>query len=56
MLATPREALLIGTPPALPMLLIHRISRDASGRPLERVRTLFRGDRFSFTAHLGARG
>lgn len=55
-LATPREALLIGTPPALPMLLLHRISRDASGRPLERVRTLFRGDRFSFTAHLGARG
>lgn len=55
-LATPREALLIGTPPALPMLLLHRISRDASGQPLERVRTLFRGDRFSFTAHLGARG
>ncbi|MET8418269.1 GntR family transcriptional regulator [Streptomyces sp. NPDC005134] len=54
-LATPREALLIGTPPALPMLLLHRISRDASGQPLERVRTLFRGDRFSFTAHLGAR-
>ncbi|MET9435159.1 GntR family transcriptional regulator [Streptomyces sp. NPDC006551] len=55
-LATPREALLIGTPPALPMLLIHRVSRDTSGRPLERVRTLYRGDRFSFTAHLGAQG
>ncbi|MCT4356086.1 GntR family transcriptional regulator [Streptomyces sp. Je 1-79] len=55
-LATPREALLIGTPPALPMLLIHRISRDTSGRPLERVRTLYRGDRFSFTAHLGRQG
>jgi GntR family transcriptional regulator len=52
-LATPREALLIGTPPALPMLLIHRVSRDTKGRPLERVRTLYRGDRFSFTAHLG---
>ncbi|MFF8836560.1 GntR family transcriptional regulator [Streptomyces sp. NPDC015130] len=52
-LATPREALLIGTPPALPMLLLHRVSRDTSGRPLERVRTLYRGDRFSFTAHLG---
>ncbi|WP_097870103.1 GntR family transcriptional regulator [Streptomyces sp. rh34] len=51
-LATPREALLIGTPPALPMLLIHRLSRDTDGRPLERVRTLFRGDRFSFSAHL----
>lgn len=30
-LATPREALLIGTPPALPMLLIHRVSRDTRG-------------------------
>ncbi|MFE7570797.1 GntR family transcriptional regulator [Streptomyces sp. NPDC057539] len=53
-LATPREALLIGTPPALPMLLIHRVSRDTAGNPLERVRTLYRGDRFSFTTHLGA--
>ncbi|MEV6422650.1 GntR family transcriptional regulator [Streptomyces sp. NPDC051662] len=52
-LATPREALLIGTPPALPMLLIHRVSRDTTGNPLERVRTLYRGDRFSFTTHLG---
>jgi GntR family transcriptional regulator len=51
-LATPREALLIGTPPALPMLLIHRVSRDTDGRPLERVRSLYRGDRFSFTTHL----
>ncbi|MFJ5302246.1 GntR family transcriptional regulator [Streptomyces sp. NPDC088350] len=51
-LATPREALLIGTPPALPMLLIHRVSRDTEGRPLERVRGLYRGDRFSFTSHL----
>lgn len=51
-LATPREALLIGTPPALPMLLIHRVSRDAEGQPLERVRGLYRGDRFSFTSHL----
>ncbi|MGC5361807.1 GntR family transcriptional regulator [Streptomyces sp. DT24] len=55
-LATPREALLIGTPPALPMLLLHRVSRDSAGAPLERVRTLYRGDRFSFTAHLGRRG
>ncbi|OII64219.1 GntR family transcriptional regulator [Streptomyces sp. CC53] len=52
-LATPREALLVGTPPALPMLLLHRLSRDAAGWPLERVRTLFRGDRFSFTTRLG---
>ncbi|MDF3297696.1 GntR family transcriptional regulator [Streptomyces tropicalis] len=51
-LATPREALLVGTPPALPMLLMHRVSRDAEGLPLERVRTLYRGDRFSFSTHL----
>ncbi|MDI5962427.1 GntR family transcriptional regulator [Streptomyces sp. SL54] len=51
-LATPREALLIGTPPALPMLLLHRSSSDAEGRPLERVRSLYRGDRFSFTVRL----
>ncbi|MFJ1754999.1 GntR family transcriptional regulator [Kitasatospora sp. NPDC088134] len=53
-LATPREALLIGTPPALPMLLLHRRSRDATGHPLELVRTLYRGDRFSFTLDLTA--
>ncbi|WP_173405698.1 GntR family transcriptional regulator [Streptantibioticus cattleyicolor] len=51
-LATPREALLIGTPPALPMLLLHRLSRDTGGRPVERVRSLYRGDRFSFTTRL----
>lgn len=51
-LATPREALLIGTSPALPMLLLLRSSCDASGEPLERVRSLYRGDRFSFTVHL----
>ncbi|WP_175412011.1 GntR family transcriptional regulator [Streptomyces sp. TRM64462] len=52
-LATPREALLVGTPPALPMLLLHRLSRDTGHRPVERVRTLYRGDRFSFTTRLG---
>ncbi|SFF64109.1 GntR family transcriptional regulator [Actinacidiphila alni] len=54
-LATPREALLIGTPPALPMLLLHRSSKDEAGEPLERVRSLYRGDRFSFTVHLEKR-
>ena len=52
MLATPREALLIGTPPALPMLLLHRRSWDVKGHPFERVRTLYRGDRFSFSTEL----
>ncbi|CCH29065.1 GntR family transcriptional regulator [Actinosynnema sp. NPDC047251] len=53
-LATPREALLIGTNPALPMLLLHRISYDDDGVPIERVRSLYRGDRFSFVARLRA--
>jgi GntR family transcriptional regulator len=53
-LATPREALLIGTNPALPMLLLHRISYDSDGRPIERVRSLYRGDRFSFATRLTA--
>lgn len=52
-LATPREALLIGTNPALPMLLMHRVSWGPDGRPFERVRSLFRGDRLSFTSRLG---
>ncbi|HEX3778181.1 MAG TPA: GntR family transcriptional regulator [Pseudonocardiaceae bacterium] len=51
-LATPREALLIGTNPALPMLLLNRISYDRADRPIERVRSLYRGDRFSFATRL----
>ncbi|WP_246257054.1 GntR family transcriptional regulator [Amycolatopsis anabasis] len=51
-LATPREALLIGTNPALPMLLMHRVSWGPDGVPFERVRSLFRGDRLSFTTRL----
>ncbi|MFQ6269960.1 GntR family transcriptional regulator [Kutzneria viridogrisea] len=51
-LATPREAKLIGTNPALPMLLLHRLSFDPEGVPIERVRSLFRGDRFSFSTRL----
>jgi GntR family transcriptional regulator len=53
-LATPREALLIGTNPALPMLLLHRVSYDRAGVPIERVRSLYRGDRFSFVTRLRA--
>ena len=52
-LATPREALLIGTNPALPMLLMHRVSWSPDGKPFERVRSLFRGDRLAFMTRLG---
>ncbi|MDH6116627.1 GntR family transcriptional regulator [Kitasatospora sp. GAS204A] len=51
-LASPREVQLIGTSPALPMLLINRVSRDREGHPIECVRSLYRGDRFSFTTRL----
>jgi GntR family transcriptional regulator len=54
LLATPRETLLIGTNPAMPMLLLHRVTDDDGGQPVERVRSLFRGDRFGFVARLRA--
>jgi GntR family transcriptional regulator len=47
-LASPREALLLQATPALPMLLMQRVSRDQSGVPIERVRSLYRGDRIGF--------
>jgi GntR family transcriptional regulator len=46
-LATPREAGLLGTILAQPMLLLHRISYDDNGEPIERVRALIRGDRYT---------
>ncbi|WP_043654877.1 GntR family transcriptional regulator [Nocardia thailandica] len=47
-LATPREAGLLECTTALPMLLLHRRSVDAAGEPVERVRSLYRGDRVAF--------
>jgi GntR family transcriptional regulator len=51
-LANPREAALLETNPGVPMLLLNRLSLDPAGRPIERVRSLFRGDRFSFVTTL----
>ncbi|GAA1572211.1 GntR family transcriptional regulator [Dactylosporangium maewongense] len=53
-LASPREALLLQTNPALPMLLMQRVSRDPTGTPIERVRSLYRGDRIGFETRLTA--
>ncbi|MEV0569821.1 GntR family transcriptional regulator [Dactylosporangium sp. NPDC050588] len=53
-LATPRDALLIAANPALPMLLMQRVSYDAAGVPIERVRSLYRGDRIGFVTRLRA--
>lgn len=51
-LAAPREADLLECTTALPMLLLHRRSVDADGAPVERVRSLYRGDRVAFVAKL----
>ncbi|WP_018350535.1 GntR family transcriptional regulator [Longispora albida] len=53
-LASPREAQLLGTNPALPMLLMLRSTRDSAGVPIERVRSLYRGDRIGFMTRLRA--
>jgi GntR family transcriptional regulator, nutrient-sensing system regulator len=54
-LAPPAAARLLGTDAATPMLLLTRSSRDAGGRPVEYVRSLYRGDRFRFSARLTRR-
>ena len=51
-LAPPAAARLLGTDAATPMLLLTRNTRDSSGRPVEYVRSLYRGDRFRFSTHL----
>lgn len=51
-LASPREAALMETTTAMPMLLLNRRSLDTDGRPIERVRSLYRGDRMAFRAIL----
>jgi GntR family transcriptional regulator len=51
-LAPPAAARLLGTDAATPMLLLTRSTRDSTGRPVEYVRSLYRGDRFRFSTHL----
>ncbi|MGN2636926.1 GntR family transcriptional regulator [Nocardia takedensis] len=51
-LASPREAALLECTTALPLLLLHRRSLDQHGQPIERVRSLYRGDRIAFEARL----
>lgn len=52
-LASPREAALLECTTSLPLLLLHRRSVDRHGEPVERVRSLYRGDRIAFEAQLG---
>jgi len=51
-LATPREAALLGADTGLPMLLISRRSFDTESRPVEWVQSWFRGDRYKFVTRL----
>jgi GntR family transcriptional regulator len=51
-LATPVEAEMLGADVGLPMLLLSRHSFDAEGRPVEWVRSVYRGDRYKFVAAL----
>ncbi|MCL6549866.1 MAG: GntR family transcriptional regulator [Acidothermus cellulolyticus] len=50
--APPREAHLLGTDVGLPLLLLSRHSLDEEGRPVEFVRSFYRGDRYKFVARL----
>lgn len=50
--AAPREAALLGTEVGAPMLLVSQHSHTAEGEPVEWVRTWYRGDRYSFVAHI----
>jgi GntR family transcriptional regulator len=51
-LASPEEAEVLGSEVGLPMLLLSRHSFDAEGRPVEWVRSIYRGDRYKFVARL----
>ncbi len=51
-LAGPQEAELLGADVGLPMLLLSRHSFDSAERPIEWVRSVYRGDRYKFVATL----
>ncbi len=51
-LATPREAGLLESTTAMPMLRLHRRSLDVSDQPIEVVHSIYRGDRVAFEANL----
>ncbi|HZY77372.1 MAG TPA: GntR family transcriptional regulator [Jatrophihabitantaceae bacterium] len=53
--ASPRKAELLDTDTGAPMLVLSRHSFDASGAPIEWVRSWYRGDRYTFVARLTAR-
>nr|WP_307787568.1 GntR family transcriptional regulator [Mycolicibacterium sp. S2-37] len=51
-LPSPREAALLGTTTAMPVLMLNRRTVDTTEAPIEVVRALYRGDRVAFEALL----
>ena len=51
--ASPREAGLLGTDVGSPMMMLTRHSFDNENKPVEWVRSWYRGDRYKFVATLG---
>ncbi|MFJ5958564.1 GntR family transcriptional regulator [Paenarthrobacter sp. NPDC092416] len=53
-LAGPEEVRLLGIEMGAPLLVVHRLARDAAGAPVEWTRSTFRGDRFRFVSRVKA--
>lgn len=53
--ASAYEAEVLGVREGTPLLLLERVSRDVNDRPVEYVRSLYRGDRYRFTTELERR-
>ncbi|WP_461165686.1 GntR family transcriptional regulator [Tsukamurella serpentis] len=52
--ASPDEADLLGIATGHPLLMVHRLGRDADGVAVEWTRSVYRGDRFKFVARATA--
>ncbi|UKA51746.1 GntR family transcriptional regulator [Arthrobacter sp. FW305-123] len=53
-LAGPEDVRLLGIEMGAPLLVVHRLARDASGAAVEWTRSAFRGDRFRFVSSMKA--
>ncbi|MGO4587326.1 GntR family transcriptional regulator [Paenarthrobacter sp. 2TAF44] len=51
-LAGPEDVRLLGIEMGAPLLVVHRLARDAAGVPVEWTRSTFRGDRFRFVSRV----
>jgi GntR family transcriptional regulator len=51
-IAEGRDAGLLKCPPGMPLLMLSRRTLDTNGRPIEFVRSLYRGDRYRFQTGL----